>query len=106
MGTYAAEAIVFLVVPRFLDRVSPDDGRVAVVVVRGIGGEIDLAEELLLVMFEFADHLDYVLLASKSWLFELFRRRGSGRPKAETFLEPRNNFTNFMDNRNKDVPHL
>lgn len=52
-----ADAVVFLVVGGVLDGVAAEDGRVAVVVVAGVGGEVDLAEELLLVVLEFADHL-------------------------------------------------
>lgn len=52
-----ADAVVFLVVGGVLDGVAAEDGCVAVVVVRGVGGEVDLAEELGLVVLEFADHL-------------------------------------------------
>lgn len=51
------DAVVFLVVGGVLDGVAAEDGRVAVVVVAGVGGEVDFAEELLLVVLEFADHL-------------------------------------------------
>lgn len=53
----AADAVVFLVVGGVLDGIAAEDGGVAVVIVRGVGGKVDLAEELLLVVLEFADHL-------------------------------------------------
>lgn len=53
----SADAVVFLVVGWVLDGVAAEDGRVAVVVVAGVGGEVDLAKELLLMVLEFADHL-------------------------------------------------
>jgi len=52
----AAEPVVGGVVGRVLDGVAPDYGGVAVGVVGGVGGEVDFAEEALLVVFEFADH--------------------------------------------------
>jgi len=51
-----AEPVVGGVVGGVLDGVATDYGRVAVGVVGGVGGEVDFAEETLLVVFEFADH--------------------------------------------------
>lgn len=45
-----------MVVLGLLDHVSPDDVLVAVVAVLLVGDEVGLAEELLLVILEFADH--------------------------------------------------
>ena len=50
----AADAVVFCVVGGVCDCVASADGGGAVVVVGFVGGEIDFAEELLLVVLEFA----------------------------------------------------
>lgn len=54
---YSADSVVLGVVGRFLDIVASHDRSVTMVVVRGPGGEIDLLQELLLMMLEFAHHL-------------------------------------------------
>lgn len=51
----AAYAIVFGIVVWVLDRVPATDGGGMVIGIGFIGGEIDFSEELLLVVFEFAD---------------------------------------------------
>lgn len=94
-----ADAVVFLVVGGVLDGVAAEDGRVAVVVVAGVGGEVDLSEELLLVVLEFADHL--VLrcvvvrfgLGLKIFVRRLIRLRdffGSVVPSEKLFKVPEN----------------
>lgn len=55
--TYATDSVVFVVIFRFLNHVSTDDGFVAVVLVGFVGDEVGLAEELLLVVLELAHHL-------------------------------------------------
>lgn len=57
VGTHPAEPIVLLIICRFLDVVSSNYGRISMVVVAGVGGEVDFSKEFLLVMLEFADHL-------------------------------------------------
>ena len=54
----AAQLVVFSVVVAALDGVAAHDKGLAVVVVRFISVEIDLAEQLLLMMLKFARHLD------------------------------------------------
>lgn len=55
--TYATDSVVFVVIFRFLNHVSTDDGFVAVVLVGFVGDEVGLAEELLLVVLKLAHHL-------------------------------------------------
>jgi len=45
-----------------LDGVTAENGGVAVVVIGFVGGEVDLAEEALLVMLEFPDHVERIEL--------------------------------------------
>jgi hypothetical protein len=66
--TNAAYAIDLVIVLWLLDVVPADDGVIAVVVVRLVGGEVDLSEELLLVMLEFSDHVGWRPLNAKIWL--------------------------------------
>lgn len=56
METYAAEAVVLVVVFRVLDHVAPADELVAVVAVLLVCEEVCLAQELLLVMLELSHH--------------------------------------------------
>lgn len=56
-GTYSADTVVFLVISWLLDRIATDDGGVAVIVVAGVGSKIHFAEELGLMVLEFADHI-------------------------------------------------
>lgn len=62
--TYSAKPVIFLIVAWFLDRISADHGRVPVAIVLFIGCEINLSEELLFMMLEFADHLCLFALLS------------------------------------------
>lgn len=54
--TYAADAVISVVVFGFLDHVATDDLLVAVRIVLLPGDEVVLFEQLLLVMLEFANH--------------------------------------------------
>ncbi len=54
--TYTAEAIVVVVILWLLNVVSSSDIGVTVVLVGFVGDKVDLAQELLLVMLEFAHH--------------------------------------------------
>lgn len=56
--TYAADFIVFKIILGLLDIVSADNSLVAVVIVLLVCDKICLAQELLLVMFQFSDHID------------------------------------------------
>jgi len=53
----AAKTVVGSVVGRLADCIATEDGSVAVVVVGGVGCEVDFAEETLLVMAELANHV-------------------------------------------------
>lgn len=57
LSELAAETVVFRVVAGALDYVAPADFGGAVLRVGFVGCEVDFAQELLLVVFEFADHL-------------------------------------------------
>lgn len=58
LAQFTAYPVVFVVVLGLLDHVPPDYGLVAVVIVGFVRCEVDLAKELLLVMFEFPNHGD------------------------------------------------
>jgi hypothetical protein len=60
--TYTAESIIFAVVGGFLDVVASHNRRFPVVIIAFICCEIDLSEELLLVVFEFSNHLVLVVV--------------------------------------------
>jgi hypothetical protein len=55
---HAGKSVVFLVISRFLDIVSSNHRRISVLIVAFPFDEIDLSKELLLMMLEFADHID------------------------------------------------
>lgn len=57
VGTHPAEPVVFLIICRFLNVVSSNYGRISMVIVAGVGGEVNFSKEFLLVMLELADHL-------------------------------------------------
>jgi hypothetical protein len=46
----ATQKVVFSIVSWFLDRISANDGRISVIVVRFIGSKINFSEKLLFVM--------------------------------------------------------
>jgi len=52
------EAIVFVIIFRFLDHVPPNDLCAAVLVVRFVGDKVDLPQELTLMVLEFTNHLE------------------------------------------------
>lgn len=72
METYAAEAVVLVVVFGVLDHVAPADELVAVVAVLLVCEEVCLAQELLLVMLEFSHHFVGSLVSLSSRCYNDF----------------------------------
>lgn len=64
-ATYTTEPIVLVVVLRLLDHVSSHDCCISVVVVLLVGDKVDFAQELLLMILEFTDHLGLIFLVRR-----------------------------------------
>lgn len=62
MNLYPTKAIIFSIIGGLLDVVPSYYGCFSVVIVAFICCEIDLSEELLLVVFEFSNHLVVVVV--------------------------------------------
>ncbi len=62
--------IILLVIPRFLDIVSPNHGCISVIIIAGISRKVHFSEELLLMMLEFSDHIGSIDLSCRCvWSF-------------------------------------